>query len=155
MGIRKFNVEEVERKLNYIFQNKKLLKRAFVHTSYAVRKRVGDNERLEFFGDAILDMLVSDYLFKKFPQCDAGDLSMMRSKIVSAEGLRPVVEDLGILDYLIFYGSCVKALSRKIEANLYEAVLCAIYLDGGMDSARNFVMRTLKEKMDTVGYIDK
>lgn len=152
MVAKDFDAERIERKLGYIFNDKSLLKHAFVHSSYANAQNIADNERLEFFGDAILELIVSEYLYKKYPKSDAGELTKMRAEIVSAEGLRPVVEKLGILEDLLVYGTAAKIrnLSRKIEANLYEAVLCAIYFDGGMESATKFVMKTLKKGLDSV-----
>ena len=147
-----FNTKLVERKIGYTFNNPLLLQNAFVHSSYANANNVADNERLEFLGDAILDLIVSEYLYKKYPNCSAGELTQLRASIVSAEALRPVVDQMGILDQLFVHGNSEKIsnLSKKIEANLYEAVLCAIYFDGGMDAATKFVMKTLKKSMDTV-----
>lgn len=152
MAVNEFNTEKIERKLGYTFKNKAMLKHAFVHSSYANAQNIADNERLEFFGDAILEFIVSEYLYKKYPKCDAGELTKMRAELVSADGLRPVVEKLGILEDLLVYGTAakIKNLSRKIEANLYEAVLCAIYIDGGLEAASKFVMKTLKKGLDNV-----
>ena len=147
-----FDASQVERKIGYVFNNKALLKNAFVHSSYAYAQNLADNERLEFMGDAILDVIVSEYLYKKYPKCTAGQLTQFRASVVSADGLRPIVDKLGILDHLLVYGTSAKinTLSKKIESNLYEAVLCAIYLDGGLDAATKFVMKTLKKSMDNV-----
>ena len=140
----------IEQRIGYEFKNKELLRQAFVHSSYAHEENIRDNDRMEFFGDAILEYLVSEYIFKKYRYCDEGQLSKMRSVVVSADGLRPVVDDLRILECLLVAGSSsnIRSLSRKIEANLYEALLCAIYLDGGMPAARRFVIKTLKTSMD-------
>lgn len=140
----------IEQRIGYEFKNKELLRQAFVHSSYAHEENIRDNDRMEFFGDAILEYLVSEYIFKKYRDCDEGQLSKMRAVVVSADGLRPVVDDLRILECLLVAGSSsnIRSLSRKIEANLYEALLCAIYLDGGMPAARRFVIKTLKISMD-------
>lgn len=140
----------IEQRIGYEFKNKELLRQAFVHSSYAHEENIRDNDRMEFFGDAILEYLVSEYIFKKYRDCDEGQLSKMRAVVVSADGLRPVVDDLRILECLLVAGSSynIRSLSRKIEANLYEALLCAIYLDGGMPAARRFVVKTLKTSMD-------
>ena len=145
------DVALIEEKLGYTFQNKQYLEQAFVHSSYAKLENIRDNERMEFFGDAILDAIVSEYIYEKYPNYDAGQLSKVRSVVVSSEGLKPVVDELGIVDNLLVVdGSKIRSLSRKIAANLYEAVLCSIYLDGGMEAARQFVFRTLKSRMDDV-----
>ncbi|MBQ2804274.1 MAG: ribonuclease III [Clostridia bacterium] len=142
--------QQIQQKLNYNFANLDLLEQAFVHSSYANERGVGDNERMEFLGDAILEYIVSEYIYNKYPNYDAGELSKLRSKIVSADGLRPVVQQLDIMQYLLLSTSAKKGAkqSHKMEANLYEAILCAIYIDGGMASAKNFVMQTLKPLMD-------
>ncbi len=150
-----FPYKEIEKKLNYAFKDRKLLKNAFVHSSYANETGLPDNERMEFFGDAILETISSEYLYQKYPDKDAGELSKARSYIVSATGLKPVVAELGIMKYLLVSGAAtgLKKLSKKIEANLYEAVLCAVYLDGGMDAAKRFVLTTLTKYMDNVDHV--
>ncbi len=151
------NINEIEKKLGYTFKNKNLLVQAFVHSSYANEANVEDNERMEFFGDSILEYISSEYLYRKYPNCDAGELSKLRSQVVSADGLRPIVDKLDILDSLLVANGAgkIRSLSKKIEANLYEAVLCAIYFDGGMSAAKKFVMNTLKESMDNATGIKK
>ena len=152
MTVGEFNTDAVESKIGYTFKNKTLLKNAFVHSSFANVQSIPDNERMEFLGDAILDFIVGEYLYNKYPKCSAGELTRLRAELVSADGLRPVVDKLGILDDLLVYGTSIKIrnLSKKIEANLYEAVLCAIYFDGGIDAATKFVMKTLKKGLDNV-----
>ena len=146
------DVTSIEAKLDYTFQNKKFLEQAFVHSSYAQMENICDNERMEFFGDAILDAIVAEYIYEKYPNYDAGQLSKARSMVVSSEALKPVVDKLGIVDSLLVVdGSKIRSISSKIAANLYEAVLCAIYLDGGIAAARQFVIRTLKNRLDDVG----
>ncbi|MBQ9706643.1 MAG: ribonuclease III [Clostridia bacterium] len=142
--------DKIESILQYKFKNKSIAYQAFVHSSFANAEGIEDNERMEFFGDSVLELLSSEYLYDKYPDCDAGQLSKMRAKIVSADGLRPVMEKMDILKYLqVSEGaSKIRKLSKKIEANLYEAILCAIYLDGGLEAARQFVLRTLSESMD-------
>ena len=150
--MKELDVALLETKLGYTFQDKKYLQQAFVHSSYANEERIQDNERMEFFGDAILEAVVSEYLFEKYPNYNAGQLSKARAVVVSGEGLMPVVDELDVLDSLVVAsGSKIRTLSRKLEANLYEAVLCAIYLDGGLDAAREFILRTLKKRLDEVG----
>lgn len=142
-------IARIEQKLGYVFKNKALLTQAFVHSSFANVENLADNERMEFLGDAVLDFIVADYFYAKHADFDAGQLSKARSLVVSSDGLRPVVDSLNILEHLRVAGNCnLRSLSKKIEANLYEAVLCAIYFDGGMNAAKSFVMRTLKDNLD-------
>ncbi len=151
----KSEIAAIERRIGYTFSDKQLLEQAFVHSSLAKRKNISDNERMEFFGDAVLEYLSSEYLFDIYTNSDAGQLSAMRSQVVSADALRPVVLKMDILQYLQVANGAgkIKKISRKIEANLYEAILCAIYLDGGIDSARKFVLSTLEQTMVNAGNI--
>ena len=108
-----------------------------------------DNERMEFFGDAILEYLSSEYLFTHFSSSSEGELSAMRSKLVSAEGLYPIVDKLELVRYLRIANNsgASSELSRKTEANLFEAILCAIYLDGGLSCAREFLLRVMGDSL--------
>lgn len=140
-------VKEIEQKLNYVFRDKKLLEQAFTHSSFANAENAADNERMEFLGDAVLEYLASKYLYAHHARCNEGELSAMRAKLVSSDGLYPVVDKLGLLKYLrILSGE----LSHKTEANLYEAVLCAIYLDGGMDRAEKFFLQSMNEELANI-----
>lgn len=148
--MKRSEIDRIEQKLGYVFNNKTLLTQAFVHSSFANAENLADNERMEFLGDAVLDFIVSDYFYAKYPDFDAGQLSKVRSLVVSSDGLRPIVDELDIWEHLRVAGNCnLRSLSKKIEANLYEAVLCAIYFDGGIDAAKSFVMRTLKANLDS------
>lgn len=143
------DIVKIEQKIGYSFNSKKLLEQAFTHSSYANVKNVSDNERMEFLGDVILSNIVSEEIYKRFAECGAGDLSKMRAAIVSAKSLRPVVMDLGILPYLLVANGSgnIKQISSKIAANLYEALLCAIYFDGGITAATKFVLKTLSQSI--------
>ena len=143
------NLSEIECKLNYTFNNKALLEQAFTHSSYANLEQIEDNERMEFLGDAILGYIVSEYLFARYSDKNAGQLSALKSHIVSADGLRPIVDKLGLLDHLrIVSGETNLQRSRKIAANLFEAILAAIYLDGGMSCAKQFVTNLLSDSLN-------
>ena len=139
------DVENVQKAIGYRFSREQLLCQAFVHSSFGNAECLPDNERMEFLGDSVLGLVVSEFLYLKFPQFDDGKLSKAKSAIVSAEGLKPIVQQLGILRYLsVAVGADnIKKKSKKIEANLYEAVVGAIYLDGGWENAKSFVLRTL------------
>ena len=144
-------INEIERKLCYKFNNKQLLEQAFTHSSVANLENVEDNERMEFFGDAILEFVSSEYLFTHFDMSSEGELSAMRAKLVSAEGLYPIVEKLDVVQYLrvISNSGMSGELSHKTEANLFEAILCAIYLDGGLEPARRFALRVMDESLQS------
>ena len=142
-------IHEIERKLQYTFSNNLLLEQAFTHSSYGNQENLADNERMEFFGDAILDYIVSEQLFESFKDRNEGDLSAMRARLVSAESLSKVVNRLDLVQYLqVVNGSGANSeLSHKTEANLFEAVLSAIYLDGGLPCAKDFVLRTMGDSL--------
>ena len=142
-------LQEIERQLQYTFKNKKLIEQAFTHSSFANLENVTDNERMEFFGDAILEFLSSEYLFSQFENRSEGDLSAMRAKLVSAEWLHPIIDKLGLLKYLQIASNSVSngEFSHKTAANLFEAILCAIYLDGGLKPAREFVLRVMGDSL--------
>ena len=139
------NVQIIEKTLRYTFNNKSYIKKAFMHSSMANELGVESNERLEFFGDAILEMIVSEYLVSHTKRLE-GDLSVIRSSLVSAKSLSGVVNSLNIAQFLIVNKSFsgAKRLSNNIKCDLYESILAAIYLDGGFEKAKEFVTRTLK-----------
>ena len=142
-----FPFEKVEGVLGYTFQNKQLLYTAFVHSSFANENKVAGNERMEFFGDAILQYITTEQLMDLYKDKDEGDLSKIRSAIVSMESLTKVVDKLGIEDFVLMSNGQKKiGKPKKLESNLYEAILCAIYLDGGMDEAKKFVLATLSQQ---------
>ena len=142
-------IQEIESKLQYVFKSKQLVEQAFTHSSYGNLQNVQDNERMEFFGDAILAYITSEYLFANFAASSEGDLSAMRARLVSGESLGYMVSELGLVEYLqTVNGSGANSdLSRKTEANLFEAILCAIYLDGGMTAAKQFVFNTMGDSL--------
>ncbi len=150
-------IDLIEKRIGYHFKNEQFLRQAFVHSSYAKQHNVLDNERMEFLGDAILEYIVSEYIYEKYSRFDDGQLSKVRAQLVSADGLRPVVERMDILRYLLIADNSYSILtqSKKINANLYEAILCAIYLDGGMACAKEFVLRTLSNELSSIKAIAK
>ncbi|MCM1194915.1 MAG: ribonuclease III [Corallococcus sp.] len=142
-------LREIENKIGYRFNDKLLLLQAFTHSSYANVANVSDNERLEFLGDAVLELAVSEYLYENCRAHSAGELSTMRSNIVSADGLKPFVEEMDILQYLRVSSGAqvIKSVSKKLAANLFEAVLGAIYIDGGIDCARKYVSELIVKRL--------
>ena len=144
------DIKSIEKIIGYTFQNKSLLIQAFTHPSYAHMTGMLDNDRMEYLGDAILDDVVSIYIYNAYPQLDAGDLTKLRATIVSAQGLKPIVREMGLLKHLLVADGAdvIKRLGKKIEADLFEAVLGAIYLDGGYREAERFVLHFLKGILD-------
>lgn len=144
------DLSKVEEILNYSFKNKKLLYKAFTHSSYANQHGLENNERMEFLGDAVLQMIVTDYIYDNCPQ-DEGFMSRVRANTVSSDSLSQVTLLLNLDDYLLLGETVINNkdnLHNKIWANLYESVLCAIYQDGGYAEAKKFVFAHLQDQID-------
>ncbi len=126
--------------------NSELLALALTHSSYAAEHAVESNERLEFLGDAVVDLAVADLIVRDFPQQNEGASSVMRSRVVNESSLASVASRLGLGDHLRFGRGAIKERGRErpsILADAFEAVVAAIYLERGYDVAREFVQRTL------------
>src|SRR5581483_3959414 len=130
-----------EKKIGITFKNKALLKQAFIHRSYLNENKgtnLEHNERLEFLGDAVLELISTVFLFKKYPLSHEGDLTAYRSALVNAMTLSEVASGLGMEDFLLLsHGeSKDKGKARQIIlANTMEALIGAVYLDQGYDAA--------------------
>ncbi len=139
------NFEEIEKKLDVVFTNKNLLKQAFVHRSYInENKNLGleHNERLEFLGDAVLELVITHHLYVAYPHKTEGDMTSYRSALVNADTCSKVAEKLNLNDFLLLSRGETKDTGRArqyILANTLEAVIGAIYLDQGYDAAKKFI----------------
>lgn len=146
-------IAEIEAKLHYTFRDKTLLTRAFIHSSSLNEMRkvtLKDNECLEFVGDSVLNLLVAEYLFIHFPERAEGELSTMRSIIVSAPACIEYVKKIHLEQYIVMGKGEKSKLDRmksSIFADFFEALLGAIYLDGGLDKARQFFLQHFSEQM--------
>lgn len=152
-------MDGLEEKLGYKFKNIDLLKNALTHSSYAneVRSGFSSNERLEFLGDSVLSIVVSDYIYKHYPNMPEGELTKLRASLVCEKSLCTFSRELNLGDYLMLGKGEEKGGGRErdsILADAFEAVLAAIYLDGGMEPARrhvmNLVLRELQHTDDEV-----
>ncbi len=142
-------MERAEAAIGYRFRNPDLLRTALTHASIADH-RVASNERLEFLGDSVLGMVVCNYLFERFPQYLEGDLTKIKSAVVSRRTCATIAMQLG-LDELIALGKGMKtrtALPSSLSAAVIEAVVGAIFLDAGMDAARDFLIPHLVPVID-------
>ena len=139
----KFKV--LEARLQYIFTNKYYLEKALTHRSFQ-HHSLGNYERLEFVGDSIIDQTVSLYLFKKYPNSDEGTLTKKRSTLVNREFLSIMGRNLQVID-VVRTDSSVNIkdpkVATKISSDIYEAIVGAIYLDGGYKHASKFIQQTL------------
>lgn len=144
-------LRHLQEKLGYAFRNSALAVQALTHSS-AKEPDLPCNERLEFLGDSIIGQIVSEFLFERFPQCEEGDLSTMKSIIVSAKTLADIAEELG-LDQIIILGRGLtekRNLPRSILCNAFEALVASLYLDGGIDGVRRFVLDRIRPKIDEI-----
>jgi len=147
---------EFEKKINIEFKNKDLLKRAFTHRSYVNENRTtvkAHNERLEFLGDAVLELVITHYLFHKYPSKPEGELTAVRAALVNTVSISEAASRLGMNDFLLLSKGEAKDTGRArqyILANAFEAVIGAIYLDTGYENAEKFIDSTLYEKTDEI-----
>ncbi|MBC5659929.1 ribonuclease III [Anaerosacchariphilus sp. NSJ-68] len=138
-------LEELEKKLGYTFQDRKLLEHALCHSSYANERhwdRLENNERLEFLGDAVLELITSEYLYKNYPKMPEGEATRTRASIVCEQTLALCARDLGLGDWLRLGKGEELTGGRdrdSITSDAMEALLGAVYLDGGFANAKEFV----------------
>jgi len=142
-------LRQIEQVIGYKFHNRSLLDKAFIHSS-AVDDRLLSNERLEFLGDSVLAAVICLTLFERFPGYLEGDLTKMKSMLVSRRTCARIAKQLGLQKYLkVGKGmASSKALSGSLSAGLFEAIVAVIYVDGGFDAARNFILRTFASLID-------
>lgn len=150
------NFAPFEAKIGYTFKNKQLLETAFTHRSYLNENRTASrehNERLEFLGDAVLELVVTEFLYKKFPDKPEGELTALRAALVNTVSIADAAMKLGMNDFLLLSRGEAKDTGRArniILANAFEALIGAIYLDAGYDPAYAFVQSQLFHKTDEV-----
>lgn len=146
-------LQQIERILGYEFANEALVARAFTHSS-AVDNRLDSNERLEFLGDAILSTVICETLFETYTHYAEGELTKMKSMLVSRGTCARVARHLGLLAFLTVGKGMTsnRSLPTSLAAGLLEAVIAAVYVDGGFDAAKEFIVRnfmSLIEKVDS------
>ena len=142
-------LQQIEQIIDYKFSNRNLLSKAFAHSS-AVDDRLFSNERLEFLGYAVLAAVICRTLFEQFPGHMEGDLTKIKSMLVSRRTCARVTKRLGLHEFLkIGKGMASnRALTSSLAASLLEAVIAAIYIDGGFDAAGSFILRTFAPEID-------
>ena len=141
--------EELEEKLHYHFKNKELLITALTHSSYANESKTPTlyNERLEFLGDSVLSVVVADYLFHQSGRPE-GELTRMRASLVSEDALFQFAQEIHLGEYLrLGHGEDLGGGRNRpsVVSDAFEAVIAALYLDGGMEVARNFILPFITE----------
>ena len=148
-------LKELEKKIGYTFENHKLLERAMMHSSYTNEKHLEKyrcNERLEFLGDAVLELISSEYLFGELPRVSEGELTKTRASMVCEPSLAMCARDIDLGSYLLL-GKGEEATGGRmrdsITSDAMEALIGAIYLDGGFTSAKEFIMKYVLDDIDS------
>ncbi|KQT88284.1 ribonuclease III [Aurantimonas sp. Leaf443] len=138
------SLEELERRLGLTFRDRTRFERAMTHASLRASGGASSYERLEFLGDRVLGLVVAEKLFEMFPKADEGDLSLRFNALVSADTCAEIADELALHEF-IRHGGDLKRLkgerTRNIRADVVESLIAAIYLEGGLDAARGFVLK--------------
>ena len=145
---------ELEESIHYRFNNKKLLTEALSHSSYANENKRNrrSNERLEFLGDSVLSIVVSQYLFEHFSHLPEGELTKIRASLVCEKSLHVFAKQIDLGKYLLLGKGEENTGGRErasILADAFEALIAAIYLDGGLDAAKEHILRFIPEDIDS------
>ena len=144
-------LEEFEKNIGYVFNDKELLKTALTHTSYAHDNKQESNEKLEFLGDAILEFAVSEYLYKNYKKLKEGEMTKVRATVVCEDSLYKVAIRHNFSDFLLIGKSEIKCEGNKkpaILADSVEAVIAAIFKDSGLEKAKQFIIENLKDYIE-------
>ncbi|NLZ74577.1 ribonuclease III [Candidatus Falkowbacteria bacterium] len=151
------DLEKLEKRLGVVFKNKDLIRQALVHRSYLNEHpdfHLGHNERLEFLGDAVLEIVVTEFLYLNFLSTPEGDLTNWRASLVNAKMLYKVAAELNIEECLYLSKGEMRDKNKKsrqfILANAVEAIIGAIYLDQGMNAAKKFILKNVVTKLDDI-----
>ena len=150
---------ELSKVLAYDFKDKNLIKTAITHTSFAneARGRVDHNERLEFLGDSVLSLSVSEFIYKTYPKLPEGSMTKLRAGVVSEFTLAKIAKSMGLGKYLrLGKGEQINGGRHRdsILADAFEAIIAAIYLDGGLEPAKEFVIRCLADSIKSLSKSD-
>jgi ribonuclease-3 len=136
---------QLQRRIGYTFRNEQLIIEALTHKSY---KKPYNNERLEFLGDAVLDLIVGEYLFNKFPDSNEGVLSKIRASLVNESGFTQLARAIDLGDYIYLSPAEENNDGRNkpsLLSNAFEALIGAVYLEAGLEKAREITVRLLEE----------
>lgn len=147
-------MQELEQKLNYRFRESELLRTALTHSSYANEHNCASNERLEFVGDSVLGMVTASHLYLRFPKLPEGKMTKLRAELVCEQSLQDVAEQLELGKYLLLGRGEESSGGRSrpsILADCVEAVIAALYLDGGMEPACRLIESRILSKLEEAG----
>ena len=140
--------ERAEQVLGHHFNNPQLLKEALTHSSVA-DNRLDSNERMEFLGDAVLDLVICEALYQRFPEYQEGDMTKVKSAVVSRRTCAEVANETGLTDLLLIGKgiSSRSSMPSSLAAAVYESIVAALYLDGGFEVVKEYILRTMTPKL--------
>ena len=144
-------VVKLEQEIGYEFKNKQFLETALTHTSYAYEKKKQSNEKLEFLGDSILEFVSSEYLYQNYPELKEGEMTKVRASVVCENSLHEIAKMHNFSDFLKLGKSeriSQKEVRPAIMADSVEAVIAAIFLDGGLEPAKQFILKNLTKPIE-------
>lgn len=145
------DINQFQKKIGYFFKNPQLLQTAFTHGTYAVEHAVESYERLEFLGDAIVDFLIGEYLYKNHSHLNEGMMTRLRASLVCEEALSSLALKIGIDEYMLLGNGAEQEGARKrpsILADMFEAHIAAMYLDAGIDNTRCYLYSVYADEID-------
>lgn len=145
------DLKNLEKNIGYTFRDINLLKNALTHTSYAYEHNVQSNEKLEFLGDSILEFVSSEYMYSKYTKLKEGEMTKVRATVVCEKSLYKIAVLHNFSDFLYLGKSEIRAGGNKrpaILADSVEAVIAAIYIDGGLEATKKFIIENLKDEID-------
>jgi len=147
----------LETRIGYVFKDKRLLETAFTHSTYAEKHGVEDNERMEYLGDSVLQLVVSKLQYYSTQRHSEGEMTKIRQKLVCTDALLRCSKRLGLQEFLLYVGSD-KNIGDKTLSSLYETLIAAIYLDGGIEAAEKFITAnypTPAEEENSIGELQE
>ncbi len=149
------HIEKLQKKINYNFKDVSLLMQALTHSSYAYESTqdMTNNEVLEFLGDSVLGFIIADYLYRNYPQLNEGEMSKLKSAVASTGTLAVLAQKIKLNKFILLGKGEIKSDGRSkktILAGAFEALIAAVYLDGGIDTVRRFLQEYLNVFFDKV-----
>ncbi len=151
-----FDIDGIESKIRYSFKNKMLLRKCFTHSSYANEHGGEDNELLEFFGDSVIQFIVTEYLFNN-AYGDEGKLTEKRKNIVSKEPLIKAIKKLEVFEFMLLGRGLENRVGNddKLISSLYEAIVAGIYIDGGIREVKKFIKNTIIKDFEALRKLEE
>ena len=145
------NLEKIEKEIGYEFKNKQLLEKALTHTSYDYENKKQSNEKLEFLGDSILEFVSSEYIYHNYPNLKEGEMTKVRASVVCEDSLQKIAKMHNFSDFL-YLGKSERTSQKEVRpaimADSIEAVIAAIFLDGGLEETKKFILNNLAKPIE-------